>query len=492
MAEFNVIREFRHNYRREQAIWWYTRECFIYQMLNRALPTLDADTLIHMGFFIRDLYQQLHQLHAQQLSNYYGKPFIVYRGQALLKTDFEKLKKRKGGLLSFNNFLSTSTRGDVSLRFAESSIENTDMVGIFFIMTIDPRVSSGPFASIKEVSYHKAEEILFSMHTVFRVTAIKQMVDNNQLYQVDLELTSDDDQQLRLLTNQIREKASGEPGWDKLGSLLLTIGQFNKAEELYNVLLKQTSNESGKAHYYHQLGYVKDHQGDYEKAIWYYEQGLGIEEKTLSVNHPSLATSYNNIGSVYINTGEYSKALSFYEKVLEILKKAVSPNHSHLATSYSNIGSVYTKLGEYPKALSYFGKALEIRQRILPSNHPDLAISYGNIGPIYNNMGEYSKALPFYEKAIEIQEKILPLNHPDLATSYNNIGLVYIDMGEYSKALSFYDKTREIFEKTLPANHPSLATSYNNIGLVYIDMGEYSKALSFYEKSLGIRKKTLP
>ncbi|CAF4405446.1 unnamed protein product, partial [Adineta steineri] len=160
----------------------------------------------------------------------------------------------------------------------------------------------------------------------------------NQLYQVELQLTSDDDQQLRLLTDRIREEAGGSTGWQRLGTLLLKSGQFNKAEELYSVLLEQTSDEREKQHYYNQLGYVKDDQGDYEKAIWYYEQGLEIQEKSLSSNHPSLATSYNNIGIVYKNMGEYSKALSYYEKALEIEQKTLPSNHPSLATSYNNIG----------------------------------------------------------------------------------------------------------------------------------------------------------
>ncbi|CAF0918045.1 unnamed protein product [Adineta steineri] len=492
-AELNVISEFKHDYRREQAISWYTRECFIYQMLNRALRTLDAGTIINMGFFIRDLHQQLHQLHEQQLPSYHGKPFIVYRGQGLLKTDFEKLKKTKGGLMSFDNFLSTSTREDVSLQFAKGALKNTDMVGILFIMTIDPRVSSTPFGSIKEVSYHKIkEEILFSMHTVFRVGAIKQMNNNDQLYQVELQLTADDDEQLRQLTEYISKYVGGGTGWTRLGALLTKTGHFDKAEELYKVLLEQPSSESDKATYYNNLGSVRHKQGDYEQAIKYYEQGLGIFEKTLPPNHPSLATSYNNIGGVYDNMGEYSKALSFQEKALGIREKSLPENHPDLATSYNNIGSVYDSMGEYSTALSLYEKALGIFQKTLPANHPSLATSYNNIGMVYDNMGEYLKALSFYEKALGIKEKTLPVNHPSLATSYNNIGTVYNNMEEYSKALSFHEKALGIQAKTLPENHPDLATSYNNIGGVYDNMREPSTALLFYEKALEIRRKSHP
>ncbi|CAF0741720.1 unnamed protein product [Adineta steineri] len=491
--ELNIVNEFKNNYRSEQAIWWYTRECFTYQMLNRALRTLDADIIINMGFFIRDLHEQLHQLHKQQLPNYHGKPFIVYRGQGLLKADFDKLKNTKGGLMSFNNFLSTSTKRDVSHQFAKGASGNRDMMGILFIMTIDPCVSSTPFASIKEASYFKEEEeILFSMHTVFRIDDIKQLDNNDRLYQVELHLTADDDEQLQRLTECISNEVAGGTGWQRLGNLLLKTGHFNKAEELYKVLFEQPLNESDKALYYNNLGTVKKNQGDYGQAIEYYKQGLEMYEKILPANHPSLATSYNNIGSVYDHLGEPSKALSFYETALGIWEKTLPADHPSLAISYNNIGSVYDNMGEYSKALSLYEKALEIQEKTLPENHPSLATSYNNIGTAYKNMGEYSKACSFYKKALENQEKTLPANHPSLAISYSNIGGVYAKMGEYSKTLSFYEKTNEIWEKTLPANHPSLATSYSNIGLVYENMGEYSKALLFYEKTLEIDEKTLP
>ncbi|CAF4443886.1 unnamed protein product, partial [Adineta steineri] len=81
MAQLNIINEFEHNYRQEKAIWWYTRECFTYEILNRALRTLDADTIINMGFFIHDLHQQIVQLHEQQLPYYRGKLLVVYHHQ---------------------------------------------------------------------------------------------------------------------------------------------------------------------------------------------------------------------------------------------------------------------------------------------------------------------------------------------------------------------------------------------------------------------------
>ncbi|CAF1130426.1 unnamed protein product [Adineta steineri] len=487
------IDEFEHNYRQEKAIWWYTRGCFTSEMLNRALRTLDADTIINMGFFINDLHEQINQLHKQQLPNYHGEPLVVYRGQGLSNTDFDKLKKTKGGLMSFDSFLSTTNDRNVSFMYADSASVNPNTVGILFIMTIDPRVSSTPFASVKEVSYYKTEEeILFSMHAVFRINEIKEMGDNHKLYEVKLKVTADDDEQLRQLTGCISKEVGGDTGWERLGNLLLKTGHFDKAEELYEVLLEQPSSQSDKAHYYHQLGYTKNYQGDYEQAIEYHRKALEIRRKTLPINHPSLSTSYSNIGFVYSNMGEYSKALSFYKTAFEIEEKALPANHSSLAMSQGNIGGVYYSMGAYSKAISFYEKALEIQKKTLPANHPSLATSYSNIGAAYTQMGEYSESLSFFEEGRKIFEKTLSANHPSLAACYSNIGNVYNNMGEYSKALSFHEKAVGVREKTLSANHPDLATSYNNIGNVYYKMREYSKALSSFEKAVGIQEKTLP
>ncbi|CAF1340628.1 unnamed protein product [Adineta ricciae] len=494
IVEQRVIGEFECNYRPDKAIWWYTRECFTYKMLNQALRTLDGEVIINMGFFLHDLHKQIQQLHQVQVSSYGRKPLVVYRGQGLCKKDFDQLSKTVGGLLSFNNFLSTSIKQEKSLVFTYSALRDPDKVGVLFVITIDPTIGTTPFASIGDLSYFEREaEILFSMHTVFRIGTIRQLGDKKKLYhEVQLQLTADDDPQLRVLTDHIESEVGGGTGWQRLGHLLLKLEQLEKAEELYSVLLEQTSDNNDRAHYYHQLGFLQNRQGNYTMAIEYCEKALEIDEQTLPSNHPSSAASYNNIGGVYDNMGEYSKALSFHEKALEIREKNLPSNHPDLATSYNDIGLVYMDMGDHPKALSFYEKVLQIQQKSLPSNHPHLATSYNNIGTVYKNMGEYSKALSFYEKALEIDEKSLPSNHPHLATSYNNIGGVYKNMGEYSKALSFYEKTLVIQEKTLPSNHPDLATSYGNIGLVYMNMGDHPKALSFHEKALVIQEKTLP
>jgi tetratricopeptide (TPR) repeat protein len=494
--ELKNVDKLQSKYHDETPIWWYTYECFLYPMLNRALRVMNVDLIIKMGFFLNDLHRHIEQLHLKQFTDQNSNTsFIVYRGQGISTTEFEQMTKTKGGLISFNNFLSTSKNRDISFNFARSALCNPDLVGILFVMAIEPSQSTASFASVTDVSCcgDEEEEVLFAMHTVFRIRDITPMSEHHQLFQVELTLTNDNDEDLRQLTDRIREENFPDnEGWYRLGSVLLKMGQFEKAQQVYESLLEQATQEGVKGNIYDRLGFANYKKGNYKKAIVFYQKSLKIYHKTLPSTHSNLAVSYNNIGLVYDSMGKYSKALLSYQKALEIDLKILPPNLSDLATSYSNIGLVYKNMGKYSKALSYYEKAFEIWQKALPANHPDLATSYNNIGMVYDNMGQYSKALSYYEKAFEIRQKTLPANHPDLATSYNNIGVVYDNVGEYSKALSYYEKAFEIRQKTLPANHPNLATSYNNIGTVYYNMGEYSKALSYYERALNILQRSVP
>ncbi|CAF4712581.1 unnamed protein product, partial [Rotaria socialis] len=131
-----------------------------------------------------------------------------------------------------------------------------------------------------------------------------------------LAITDESDPQLAGLTDCIKEEVQGSTGWQRMGHLMLKVGHFDQAEELYNELLEKASNDSDRAFIYHMLGMMKNNQGGYQQAVTFYEKSLEIKRQTLPEDDVSLAPTYGNIGLVYDNMGEYSKALEYYEKSL--------------------------------------------------------------------------------------------------------------------------------------------------------------------------------
>jgi tetratricopeptide (TPR) repeat protein len=115
------------------------------------------------------------------------------------------------------------------------------------------------------------------VHSVFRIDQVKQ-IDGN-------------DPQLHTLTQFMREETRGFTGWDRLGHLLNILGHFNKAEEVYEALLLQTTNDREKKHSYYMFGLIKENQEKYEEAVVFYEKFVVIKQKTLSPTHTDMATS---------------------------------------------------------------------------------------------------------------------------------------------------------------------------------------------------------
>jgi tetratricopeptide (TPR) repeat protein len=145
--------------------------------------------------------------------------------------------------------------------------------------------------------FAEEDELFFSMHTVFRT-----------------------DKDLRRLTDRIREETFlDNEGWYRLDLVLLDMGHPEKAQRVYEILLRQETEESAKAPIYGQLGLVKDQQGEYQEAVRFYGKALAIRQQSLPPNHPDLAIPQYNIGLLYDNMGNYSKACSYYECAKEII-----------------------------------------------------------------------------------------------------------------------------------------------------------------------------
>ncbi|CAF1467839.1 unnamed protein product [Adineta ricciae] len=490
----NDIADFERNYSPNASIWWYTKDPLIYHMLNLSLRTLDVNIILKMSFILCDLHSQIEILYRKQIVQCHKNTFMVYRGQGLSRNDFERLQKNFGGLMSFNNFLSTSTDKDISLIFAESINKNMDVVGVLFQMTIDPNIPSSPFASIKEVSCFNEDEILFSMHTVFRIENIQRIDSTDSLYQVDLTLTSDEDLQLQRLTEHLRKKevARGS-GRLRLGSLMQCMGQFDEAEKLYDVTLERTIDDETKSYIYLQLGEVKRNQGKNDEALLFYDKSLEIQQRTLVTDHILLITTHSSIGLVHDHMASYSTALQSYEKALQVMRENLFNPNSHMwATIHNNIAMLYERMGNYSKAVQFHRDAIQIGKKTFPLNHPHLAYFYNNASVTYTNMGHYKKALELCQKSVKIREATLPQNHPNLAIAYSNIGRIFGHLGENSKALEYFKKALQIVEVPLTSNPYFLAMIYINFGHVYTNMGHYFEALRYHSRSLQKLEEVLP
>ena len=343
-----VLDEFEKNYQSSDAINWYTRESFMYRMLNRALRLLEIEPLVFMGFFVADLHRQIENLYQQQITSYGTKPITVYRGQILSKGDIEQLKQCQGGLISFNNFLSTSMNESYPMILSSSAAIQTDTYGVLFEITIDPTIKGPIFAQIEHLSqFDNEREILFSMHSKFHISSIQPTDENLRHYRVQLTLTNRDDTQLRQLIQHFESNYQQDSIELQQFYLLQDLRQFNTMEKILT-----RYSERNHANDTQSLAILRLHQdislnrSDYSSAIHYQQQEHQLVQSTSPKESLSLAISYSGRAKTHVEIGEYSQALACYTTALAIFEKSLQPNHPDLALSHGNIGHVYSHIRE--------------------------------------------------------------------------------------------------------------------------------------------------
>ncbi|CAF0931060.1 unnamed protein product [Didymodactylos carnosus] len=480
--EVATIQEFSDTYRRTDAIRWYTRQSFVYKLINKALRTEDIEQLYIFRFFIADLCSSLAQEYKKMREREKGV-LRVYRGVKLSNEEVEKLKENEGKLISMNGFLSTSRLPSVALNFASQLTKRRDAVGVLFEIEYDLSELNDDTIVCADVAkfsdYPEEQEVLFDLDATFKIQSVNR--EKPDLSRANLRVTSKGADIAREYIKLNRKELEERSVAIMFGSLLCDMGQYDKSMKYFENLFQNPQGENISDIEFN-LGRAHDFRGEYDKALQLYEHSYATMMMSKPVSETVSARVLNNIGLVYNSKGEYDRALDYYSRCLKMREKCLPSDHPDIGGSLNNIGLVYYRKGEYDRALDYYSKCLKMREKCLPSDHPDIAHSLGNIGSVYDNKGEYDRALDYYSKCLKIQEKCLPSDHPDIATSLNNIGLVYKSKGEYDRALDYYSKRLKIQEKCLPSDHPHIARSLNNIGSVYKSKGEYDRALDYYSK----------
>ncbi|MCC5915940.1 MAG: tetratricopeptide repeat protein [Cryomorphaceae bacterium] len=231
---------------------------------------------------------------------------------------------------------------------------------------------------------------------------------------------------------------------------------------------------SGKG--YHLQGIASAVQGNYPRALKYFQKSLTIWEEIGDKN--GIASSLNTIGIIYKDQGNYPRALEYYQKSMVIFEELGDKNG--ITQNLINIGNNYNVQGNYPRALEYYQKSLVIFEEL--GDKKGIAKNLNNIGIIYRTQGNYLRALEYYQKSLAIEEE---LGHKyGFATSLSNIGNIYEDQGNYPRALEYLEKSLAIFEEI--GDKYGIASSLNTIGIIYKKQGNYPHALEYYQKSLAI------
>ncbi|CAM4748446.1 unnamed protein product [Rotaria magnacalcarata] len=238
-----------------------------------------------------------------------------------------------------------------------------------------------------------------------------------------------------------------------MGALMHRMGEFNKAEEIYTILLEATSDDHKElAFLYHQLGYINDQKGDLTTALIHYKKSLEINLAEMSPDDPSLSPTYSSIEQ--------------YQHALAIDTNKPEPDQLQIATRHNNIGAILKDQKKYTEALISYQIALKIQVAHLPSRSPLIVTTYTNIGLVHSFMGDKSTAVSYYVKSLEIFQKSLTSNHPSLPVTHRNIARALEDLQQYKEALEHATQALDIFCRAFGSDNSEVKLNRENLNRI--------------------------
>jgi tetratricopeptide (TPR) repeat protein len=453
-TQLALVREFENDYSSGKALWWYSRESFLYKILNKALRTQNIEVLFLFRFVIGDIYRQLKQNQCKSIVR-------VYRGQVMSNDEVNGLRNSRDNLISINSFLSTSVNRQKALGFLYQMEISDNLHRVLFEIDADPDlVLSKPFADISKLSdYGDEQEVLFMIGCVFRLMDIRQS-DDGEMWIIRMKLCGDNEHDMKKLFEHMKKNYAGgndEVGLLSFGTVLRGMGKFDSAEKFYRRLLDELPpNDSSLPSLYFSLGLVIMNKGDYDSSLQWFHKSLEIYIRTDPSNYVNISGTYIWIGALHLRKGNYNEALEWYNKGVALFQQAQDENHLNMAYLYNNIALIYENQKKYSEALDNYNKTLAIYEKHLPYDHPDFGKTHRCIGILHQSLCHYDLAIKHYNQSLQIKLKSLPASHPDIADTYEGIGSVHENKGELKQALVYYEKASTIYHQSLPPQHPNI------------------------------------
>jgi len=389
-----TIDRVQEEYKPEKAIQEYTKNGFIYRIVNHALRTKDIAIIRKFSPYIRDLHVQINRLQKKQYQSKKNYIRSVYRGQCLTAEELNYLRtilKSNNPVLTLTTFSSTSLDTDVALRFISSG--NMGIPCLFEMIIPDLYNAADEvdqfnldFANISSESANKSEkEVLFSLKTYFHIKHI-----GNEIHQKDLSWIPI---QLELIHRK-------EAGIIYQAALLEGLISKEHNQQVYNDVLNMIEENSANELKFQSTNW----QNWWNKFNRQQGKGLG-EEQSLDL--------------VFYDC--FSNDLKWSRKAIE-LQKINLLSHPGIQSNINSFEYVYRQFINWCQRptiqIAIYEKYLE---QLCTENTHKVEQCFCLAGQSYKDISEYDNALKCYEKALKIENECKQAKRTDIEKKINEI-----------------------------------------------------------------------
>ncbi|CAF1128419.1 unnamed protein product [Adineta ricciae] len=490
-GELKNIAKFSEVYQACDAIHWYTKQSFVFKLVNQALRTEDITLWYLFRYYLVDLCKQLEIVHQDQN---YPTNLTLYRGQSMSREEFESISI--DGLFLTTAFFSTSTNISIAKGFiGGTQYYSNERIPVLFEIAVESvNVKTVVFVDIDQHLADKynecasENEILFAVGSIFRVTAVGADIEDSRLQKIYMKATDDGADIVQHQLDLIKKKYPNIGVNLLFGRYLLDMNHLSKAKSYFQMLLYELKSLNNEQHYYADLAFINNSLGElcirttnYKEAYEYFKEDYTIRSRNkfstdLFISNISFGNYYKAIGNSLQAEEEYMKALS-------IMKKNTERNKINIRRLNIYIASIYAIRREFYKSLTLCFETVNLLTKT-SSTYPsyfEMIICQGLIGDIYFMQQIYKKAEHYYLNAFNLCNQYLYIGHRQLIHCICSLTELYYkqfnDNGHY--AFNFCKNQLELHQTHLSKNHLSIA-------YLLIKLGQISQDISCYQRAIDI------
>ena len=238
-----------------------------------------------------------------------------------------------------------------------------------------------------------------------------------------------------------------------------------------------------------QLGLLLKTKALHSDAEPLYRRALAINENSLGLDHPTVASCLNNLAQLLKTTNRIVEAEPLMRRALAIDEKSLGLDHPKAAIRLNNLAILLQETNRLAEAEPLIRRALAIDEKTLEPDHPIVAIRLSNLAALLQDTNRLVEAEPLMRRALAIDEKRLGRDHPNVAIRLNNLATLLQSTNRIVEAEPLMRRALAIDEKTLGPDHPNVATRLNNLAALLEETNRLVEAEPLMRRSITIRVK---
>ncbi len=197
--------------------------------------------------------------------------------------------------------------------------------------------------------------------------------------------------------------------------------------------------------------------GQYDKAESLYQQNLKLSQTAYGENSSQTALTLSALGNLYSRKRDYPQAQQFFQRSLDIRERVLGPDHPDVAESLNALGNNYREQAQYAPIEPLLQRSLKIRLKTYGENHVIVASAINDLALYYNDAEKFELAESMFERSRKIYESIFGSNYHRLAdTTWRNLALVHEAQNQSVRASDDFDHARRIVRKHVATVLPML------------------------------------